>query len=301
MSSPQPALLKEDGRHFHFLEFALRSATKSAELCAALRSWQENLTKVSSLIAFGPKAWQDLASDELQPKGLANFAALEAGNRRMPASQRDLLFYISSEERDHAFTAAMGIRDALQSLANMELSVPGFTYLDSRDLTGFIDGSANPKGEARIEVACIPEGQPAAGGSHMLTQRWVHDLAGWQQLSEQEQVNIIGRTKAESIELEGDAMPSDSHVARTDAKRDGVPQKIYRKSAPFGDLHDDGLYFIAFTCERERFDYLLARMMGSTGDEQRDRLMQYSQPSSGAYWFAPSQEALHQVLSGARS
>ena len=54
--------------------------------------------------------------------------------------------------------------------------MPGFQYRDSRDLTGFIDGTENPEGEEARQTAIIPAGSPGEGGSFVLSQKWVHDL-----------------------------------------------------------------------------------------------------------------------------
>ncbi len=111
-----------------------------------------------------------------------------------------------------------------------------------------------------------------------------------------EQERVIGRTKPDSIELEGDAMPPDSHVARTDVAVDGEAVKIYRRSAPFGTVAEKGLYVLAFAAAPKRFDILLGRMFGTWEDGIRDRLTDYSRPISGAYWLAPSEAALAALL-----
>ena len=71
----------------------------------------------------------------------------------------------------------------------------------------------------------------------MLTQRWVHDLDAFGGLTVVDQERVIRRTKPDSIEHEGDAMPPNSHVARTDVSS----AKIYRRSAPFGLVAEHGL------------------------------------------------------------
>ncbi len=107
-----------------------------------------------------------------------------------------------------------------------------------------------------------------------------------------DQERIIGRTKPDSIELEGDAMPPNSHVSRTDVKLDGTALKTYRRSAPFGGAGEKGRYFIAFSCDPMRFDVMLRRMFGTWEDNEHDQLIHYSTPTSGSYWFAPSEEDL---------
>ena len=101
---------------------------------------------------------------------------------------------------------------------------------------------------------------------------------------------MIGRTKADSIELE-DAPPT-SHVRRTDVKIDGKGLKIYRRSTPFGGVRSNGLYFLGFSCELMRFAIQLDRMFGRAEDGLMDRLTEFSTPVSGSYWYAPPEESL---------
>ncbi len=75
--------------------------------------------------------------------------------------------------------------------------------------------------------------------------------------------------------------------------------QAYRRSTPFGSVGDKGLYFLAFACEIERFDIQLRRMFGTADDGVRDRLTDYSRAVTGAYWFAPSEEALESVFRAA--
>ena len=64
---------------------------------------------------------------------------------------------------------------------------------------------------------------------------------------------------------------------------------------PYGTVGERGLYFVAFSAERARYDVLLARMFGTSGDGLSDALTQYSRPVAGACYFAPSLNALADV------
>ncbi len=90
-------------------------------------------------------------------------------------------------------------------------------------------------------------------------------------------------------------MPPESHVSRTDVSS----AKIYRRSAPFGSVAENGLYFLVFACAIERFDLLLGRMFGVADNAICDRLTVYSRPVTGAYWFAPSEDELESVFGAA--
>ncbi len=296
---PQAGIFQEGHRYHHFLEYALPPgvpASALAEACAAARGDRGARGKGPVVVAFGARLWGEIASADSpgdMPEGLRDFAAIEgAGSLLAPATQRDLLFWVQGEGRDDVLDRALALNRALGAAAHLELDLTGFTYRDSRDLTGFIDGTANPKDAERHDVALVPQGRPGAGGTFVLSQKWVHDLEAFGALAVAEQERVIGRTKADSIELEGAAMPADSHVSRTDVKLDGVAQKIYRRSTPFGGIAEHGLYFLAFATELSRFEVLLRRMLGVSEDGLPDRLMAFSRPVTGSYWFAPSEDAL---------
>lgn len=140
-------------------------------------------------------------------------------------------------------------------------------------------------------MACIPHGAPGAGGSHVLTQRWVHDLASFAELDVADQEGVFGRTKLESIEITD--RPSDSHISLAEIHdSDGEERPIYRRSVPYGDIHERGLFFLAFSAERDRFDEMLARIYGTDGRSERDRMLDFTRAVSGSYYFAPSLDDL---------
>jgi len=183
----------------------------------------------------------------------------------------------------------------LDPIATVAQEVAGFVYRDSRDLTGFIDGTENPAVEEAYEVATLPDGQPGTGGSFAITQRWVHDLAAFNALPLQEQEAVIGRTKPDSVELDDDVKRHTAHIARMVIEEDGEELEIYRRSVPYGSVTEHGLQFVSFSAEPQRFTKMLHRMFG-TDDGVRDRLTAFSTPISGAYWFVPSLEALGDAL-----
>ncbi len=141
-------------------------------------------------------------------------------------------------------------------------------------------------------AALIPDGQVGAGGSYVLSQKWIHGLTAFKQLSDHQQGLVVGRSKDENRKLAGDKMPEDSHISRTDLKIDGQAMKIYRRSDPFGNGTEHGLYFWAFACEVRRFQSHLECMLGLTEDGIHDRLIDFSKAATTFYWFAPSNDDL---------
>jgi hypothetical protein len=66
-------------------------------------------------------------------------------------------------------------------------------------------------------------------------------------------------------------------------------------SVPYGTVAEHGLYFVAFSADPSRYDHMLARMFATADDRLRDRLTEFSHPVSGAYYFAPSLQALNEL------
>lgn len=294
MSEPQPGIFSTGFSHHYLLEFALKPGYDVDQL----RGLIEQVSGADSVdqgvvVAFGRDAWQKLAPEAV-PDGLIPFyPIIGKDNLVARGSQCDLLVWIQSSAHDMNLQLALDFQQQLAAIASLELEVHGFRYLDSRDLTGFIDGTENPAEDRAPEVALIPEGKIGAGGSFVLTQKWAHDLEAFRQLDVAEQERVIGRTRADSVELE-DAPPT-AHIRRTDVKIEGHPLEIYRRSVPYGGVQDHGLYFLAFSCELIRFAIQLDRMFGCAEDGLVDRLTDFSTPVSGSYWFAPSREQLANV------
>ena len=75
---------------------------------------------------------------------------------------------------------------------------------------------------------------------------------------------MIGRTKADSIELE--YRPADSHAASTDQDDFG---KIFRRNTPYGGVTDHGTMFVGFAASHVP----LARMLESMPASSAERVM----------------------------
>lgn len=297
MITPQKGIFIEGTTAFTYLEYKLGFSGNVKDLKAALLNiYNLNGENVSIIVCFGKRAW-DQINPNWTPENFTHFKDIEGHTGySMPSTQRDLFFWVNGKQKDVNFDVARSIHKEMKSIATLELEQEGFTYHDSRDFTGFIDGTENPKEDERFGIALVPEEKPGAGGSYVFSQKWIHDLESFHALPVNMQEKIIGRTKQDSIELEGDAMPHDSHVSRADAKVDGIAMKIYRRSAPFGNVGEHGLYFLAFACDPNRIQIQLERMTGATEDKIHDKLMEFSKSVTGSYWFAPSIEDLRKML-----
>jgi len=299
--TPQRAIFDESARYHRFLEYhvdgELRPGRAGAAVASALQAARSSVDRPARIVvAFGRRLWSALAPDSM-PSDLRDFETIRGvAGHVAPATQCDLWIWLQGDGEDENVARTLALHAALRDDFDLALEQPGFTYFESRDLIDFEDGTANPKDDdARTEAAVVPGG-PGAGGSIVLVQRWVHDLDRFAALDIAAQEAVIGRTKADSIELEGDDMPPDSHVSRTDVKKDGVALKVYRRSAPYATLARHGLYFLAFARARERHQIQLERMFGVSGDGLHDRLIEFSRADTGSYLFAPGERMLAEAI-----
>ena len=93
--------------------------------------------------------------------------------------------------------------------------VHGFQYFDDRDLLGFVDGTENPVDQAAVDATLIGEEDAAfAGGSYVIVQKYLHDLAAWNAVPVEQQEKIVGRTKLGDIELDDATKPSRSRSSK---------------------------------------------------------------------------------------
>lgn len=245
-------------------------------------------------VGFGPELWRDLQGR--LPDGFHALSPLE-GKFSMPADEADLLVHVHSDRADLCFALVQELMSELNGFVDVLEEVAGFRYFDSRDLTGFIDGTENPQlPEARAETALIADGEYVDGG-FAFAQRYVHHLDKWHRLKVDAQEQVIGRTKLESIELDDEAKPENAHIARVVIEEDGEELEILRHSLPYGDAAgEQGLFFIAYTRDLSIIDRMLARMYGTVDDGQSDRLLNFVTPVGGAYFFLPSEEMLREVI-----
>ena len=290
---PQQSIFSDGHNHRLFLEFSLNESVNLADVKKAIVALRQQ-RDVEVVVAFGRSLSHRLDID--LPEDFRDFQALESpSGATAPSTQNDLFIWLQGEDSD-IFEVSFRLVQALGSSMSIEREINGFDYRESKDLMTFEDGSANPKGSAIQQAALVPTGQPGEGGSVVLTQQWVHKLAKFFALDDREQSAVIGRDKSTNEELTGDAMPSNSHVARTDVDLDGVPTKVWRRSSPYGTPSKHGLYFLSFSCDQQRHQLQLDSMYGLTEDGVSDLILAFSDAVSGSYYFAPSETALERSL-----
>ena len=176
--------------------------------------------------------------------------------------------------------------------------VHGFQYFDERDLLGFVDGTENPTNQAAIDAAIIGDEDPDfAGGSYVIVQKYLHDLAAWNTLPTEAQERIIGRTKLANVELDDAVKPSFAHNALTVIEEGGKEIKIVRDNMPFGQAGkgEFGTYFIGYARSPRTIEQMLTNMFVGRPPGNYDRLLDFSRAVTGNLFFVTSATFLDDV------
>src|SRR5215468_4093102 len=288
MASPQTGIFALGTASHAYLE--LDATGDGAALVAAVASLREPRTTmggVNLVAGFRPELWRELRAEDT-PTDADGFDADLTGIEGfvMPATQHDAVLWISGGSYDVVFDVARAAIEALAGVAAVGDETSSWSYHHDLDLTGFIDGTENPSLIEALQVVVVPEGSPGAGSSVLLLQKWQHDAVAWESLPVEDQEQVIGRRKVDSVEL--DPKPADSHVASTDQDTFG---KILRRNMAYGTVTDHGTMFVGFAAAREPLQTMLESMAGlKTG--ARDALTRYTKPVSGAYYVIPSIDSI---------
>lgn len=295
MGVPQNGIFAFGTSAHGYFEFDVAAGSAASDVVAAVADHllsETSMQAVNLVAGFRPELWAEVAAGRM-PAEVAGFTEPVVGpdGFTLPATQHDLGVWISGPAPDAVFDAGVEIVTTLAGKAVLVAETMGWSYHRDYDLTGFIDGTENPKQSEAPSRVLVAPGQPGAGGSVLLLQQWAHDTADWMGLGVTEQEAVIGRTKAESVEL--DDRPATSHAARTDQDEYGT---ILRRNTAYGTVLDHGTMFVGFSATRSTLHAMLRSMAGLDGP--RDALTRYTRPLTGAYYFVPSVDDLGAVASG---
>ena len=296
MGTPQPGIFALGTNSHAYLEFDLAAGVEplsAVSLVASLREPRTTIGGVNLVAGFRPELWAAVAPDAA-PDGATGFnePVLGPDGYTLPATQRDIVVWLTGASYDVVFDLSRGVVAELAGHASLANEIVGWPYHHDRDLTGFIDGTENPTLVDAMSVAAIPEGSPGAGGSIFLLQLWEHDVEAWESLPIPAQEAAIGRRKADGVEL--DPQPPTSHVARTNQDTFG---RIFRRNIAYGSVDRHGTIFSGFSADQRILARMLDSMVGRNGPP--DQLTRFTRPLTGAYYVIPSAERLAALGSAA--
>ncbi|MEP4486590.1 MAG: Dyp-type peroxidase [Halioglobus sp.] len=232
--------------------------------------------------------------------GLRTFPALSGPGVQAPSTQQALWCWLRGDDQGDVVNRGITLVESLGSGFTVEEIVDGFKYGSrpkGKDLTGYEDGTENPAGDAAEIAAFVSDGNPGLDGSSFVAvQQWQHDLTRFRAMSQSHQDNIIGRRIADNKEIEN--APASAHVKRTEQESFTPQAFLLRRSMPFAGAGGQGLHFVAFGHSLDAFEVQLRRMVGLE-DGVTDGLFEFSQATSGAYYWCPPVSDGRLDLSGA--
>ena len=290
-----------------FLVVVLNPGEDSAEavrdLCADLAGlvravgFRDLEGHLSCVTGFGAAGWDRITGTD-RPAGLHSFREIRAGPRHAVATPGDVLFHLRASRMDLCFELASQIMTRLGRAVTVADEVHGFRYFDDRDLIGFVDGTENPTGAAAARAVLIGgEDAAFAGGSYVVVQKYLHDLAGWNALPTEAQERIIGRTKLSDIELDDAIRPTSAHNSLNTIVEGGKEIKIVRDNMVFGEAGrgEFGTYFIGYSRSPRTIEQMLENMFIGRPPGNYDRILDFSRAVTGNLFFVPSATFLDEV------
>ena len=219
------------------------------------------------------------------PRQIEGLRAFPTDIALFPATQQALWLVFRHNDRGAAFDAGRAFSKLLGGALQVVEEVDAFVYRGGKDLSGFEDGTENPKGEAAVAAALLSGRGPGLdGASFVAAQRWIHDLSAVEALSVETRQHIVGRRLDDNEEI-ADA-PLSAHVKRTAQESFDPEAFVVRRSMPYGGIAEHGLYFVAYGESLARFERQLRRMAGRD-DGILDGLLAVTRAVSGGYYFCP--------------
>jgi len=218
-------------------------------------------------------------------EGLRAFPAHSGGGLDIPSTPSALWVWVRGEDRGEIFHRSRRIAQALAPAMRLELALDAFQHDRSRDLTGYEDGTENPRGAKARKAALVQSPSRLAGSSFVAVQQWEHQFDRFDAMSPRQRDDAIGRRRSNNEEIAG--APPSAHVKRTAQENFEPAAFVVRRSMPWADGMRAGLVFLSFGSSLDKFEAQLRRMIGGD-DGITDALFKFTHPVSGAYFWCPA-------------
>ena len=282
MNTPQPGILAAVPRLARHLLFDLNPGVTPETASAALSTLSTAVDGETIVAGLGLSL---IAAVGGRGDGLHAFPTYETAGATVPATPAALWCWLRGDDRGELLHRSRALEQALAPALRLDRVIDAFQYGDSRDLTGYEDGTENPAGDAALAAALVTgQGPGRDGGSYVAVQQWVHDLDRFAAMSPARQDHTFGRRRVDNEEI--DDAPESAHVKRT-AQESFAPEAfVLRRSMPWADARAAGLVFVAFGHSLAAFEAQLRRMVGAE-DGIRDALFDFTRPITGAYFWCP--------------
>ncbi len=265
--------------HARYLTFSLKHGAQSRRALQALAALVDG---DNCVVGIGQPV---IADCRRAIAGMREFPGFSGRGFVVPSTPAALWCWLRGGDRGELVHLSRRIVAAVAPAFTLESSIDAFRHGSGRDLTGYEDGTENPKGKKALAAAVAQGAGPGLDGSSFVAvQQWLHDFARFDSMSEREQNHAVGRRRRDNKEL-ADA-PASAHVKRT-AQENFEPEAfVVRRSMPWSEAERAGLMFVAFGKSFDAFEAQLCRMVGCD-DDISDALFNFTRPLTGAYFWCP--------------
>ena len=269
----QRGILLPIPRAARYLSFALRPGARLRPAMNALRELADGERLVAGI---GRPLARALGA---RIGGLSLFPRYTRRGSEVPATPRALWLWLRGDEQGELFNRSREIERVLSPAFRLREAVTAFRHGGGRDLTGYEDGTENPKGAKARKAALATD-----GSSFAAVQLWRHNFGRFEAMSPGRRDLTIGRRLRGNAEI-GNA-PRSAHVKRTAQEDYDPPAFMLRRSMPWTDGMRGGLVFVAFGATLYPFEAQLHRMAGAE-DGIVDALFRFTRPLTGDYYWCP--------------
>ena len=216
---------------------------------------------------------------------LRSFPEFSGNGIDIPSTPAALLLWLRGDDRGEIVNRHRALDDLLAPAFSHTQVIDAFTHdgRARRDLTGYEDGTENPKGKKAVSAA-ISSRKGIAGSSFLAIQQWEHDMHRFETMPRKEQDHTFGRRRSDNEEL--DNAPESAHVKRTAQENFDPEAFVVRRSMPWTEGARCGLVFTAFGASFDAYEAQLKRMSGAE-DGIVDALFRFTRPLTGAYFWCP--------------
>lgn len=279
MSLSQPGILASETLLARYLTFSIANP---GELSSVLAALVDTIDVSNTVIGIGASL---VATSSRQIPGLRSFPAQTGSAIDIPSTPAALWCWLRGTDRGEIYHRSRQLEALLAPCFVVDQVIDSFQFAECRDLSGYIDGTENPKDEDMLAAAIVTgQGAGLDGSTFVAVQQWLHDFDSLDDMSQDKRDNTIGRRQDDNEELE-DA-PASAHVKRTAQESFNPEAFVLRRSMPWAEDMAAGLNFVAFGKSFDAFEALLNRMLGHE-DGINDALFDFTRPVTGAYFWCP--------------
>ncbi|KAF3762686.1 PFL-like glycyl radical enzyme [Cryphonectria parasitica EP155] len=244
--------------------------------------------------AFSPALWGKWTGRDI-PIRTKVLDGKHSDTRKFRNTGGDILLYVKAPSHEKAQEIVSALLPDLEPLVGpgqVDITIGG-KRSDSRVIGGrYVDGITNPNDPVTLVEDILIRDGPYPGSCFGLSQKFEFDWPAIATQTADAQDEMIGRNVDGAV-LSQHGLRGHVHRAGNVRDANGDQKKILRQAMPYGtaggySAREEGIMFVAFCNEQERFEALLKHLVGKQAGHAADLLLATVQGIGGSYWYVPA-------------